>query len=213
VSTPYVDVVVPPGPGVVADVTVDTAVGAVDVFTGVPGPPGDTGPAGPQGQPGGAVMSAWWQYSTSTSAPPSSGQIRSSTASPGVPGTDAVLYIHHTDDDGLVWDMSNAQVGDQVVFKDDHGNTWTTNVTSVANTVPGGAGYHTVGFHVLVASGSPAKNRRVLVSLVRPGTANMAWVNVVNPATDIRPAFPSVMWVGGTVRPANMAAGDLWVKG
>jgi hypothetical protein len=46
-----------------------------------------------------------------------------------------------------------------------------------------------------------------------PGaSAGFVWFDVVNPATDVRPAFTHVMWVGGATRPVNMATGDLWVK-
>jgi hypothetical protein len=37
-------------------------------------------------------------------------------------------------------------------------------------------------------------------------------VDVVNPTTDARPGAARVVWVGGTVRPTNMAPGDLWIK-
>jgi hypothetical protein len=44
-------------------------------------------------------------------------------------------------------------------------------------------------------------------------TDGIAWMPVVNPATDVRPTAQYVMWVGGTTKPTNMATGDLWVKG
>ena len=42
--------------------------------------------------------------------------------------------------------------------------------------------------------------------------SNYAWVTVVDPTTDVRPAIAHVMWVGGTTKPVNMGSGDLWVK-
>jgi hypothetical protein len=44
------------------------------------------------------------------------------------------------------------------------------------------------------------------------GATNMTWFTVSNPATDVRPSVTNVLWVGGSTRPTNMAAGDLWVK-
>lgn len=43
-------------------------------------------------------------------------------------------------------------------------------------------------------------------------TDGIAWMPVSNPATDVRPDAQYVLWVGGSVRPTNMAVGDLWVK-
>lgn len=41
----------------------------------------------------------------------------------------------------------------------------------------------------------------------------VGWVTVVDPATDARPDIPHVLWSGGATKPANMVAGDLWIKG
>lgn len=40
----------------------------------------------------------------------------------------------------------------------------------------------------------------------------IAWKQVVDPATDERPVSPHVLWVGGNVKPLNMTVDDLWVQ-
>lgn len=57
------------------------------------GPGGPPGAPGDPGEPGGTLLSAFWQYSSTSGLPPGSGQMRSNT-----PLTE--LYIHEIDTDG-----------------------------------------------------------------------------------------------------------------
>lgn len=61
------------------------------------------------------------------------------------------------------------------------------------------------------AIGADVKSLTTTVTNNRNET--LVWMTVVTPATDVRPSASHVIWVGGTTKPTNMAAGDLWVKG
>jgi hypothetical protein len=120
--------------------------------------------AGDGGGESDAILTGYWRYSTLTTAPPTSGQIRT-TAGPASVGDTVTVYIHHTDSDGYVWDAP-AAVGDLVLLRDTVGNRWTGTLQTVDNTVPGPDGYSTHTVLVDSTAGVLAKNgQRVQVNL------------------------------------------------
>ena len=69
---------------------------------GIQGPQGDPGPAGEKGDPGeagGSLLSAFWQFSSTTTAPPASGQVRTNAGN-------TQMWVAEVDTDGY-----NRQVG------------------------------------------------------------------------------------------------------
>src|SRR3954468_9543541 len=123
--------------------------------TGPPGPFGLAGPAGPTGlsgaagatgptgPPGGAIVSGVWDYSFQTTAPPASGQIRT-TPDPVVLNQPITIYLSATDKTGLVWSGSNIAVGNQIRLRGSAGAVQHATVTAYAVTVPGPTGYATI---------------------------------------------------------------------
>lgn len=136
---------------------------------GPQGPQGSMGPIGPQGisgPPGGAVSDGWWEYNILTAAPPNIGEIRTSP-DPVVLDAAVTIYLSATDDVGLVYEGSTIAVGDKVRLRDNEGHAQEFTVTSFDITVPGAAGYVTIGTILNSSTGAIAKNARVEVALIR----------------------------------------------
>ena len=132
----------------------------VPVSPGPQGPQGDPGPAGPAGPPGGAVLSGWWTYSSTTTGPATTGQVRTSSGLDTV-GEQGTIWISSTDSDGLDWSLVAPSVGDTVVLRSSTGETWILTVDAIPT-----AGEWTVTLDSATTV-APKKNQPVQVSLVR----------------------------------------------
>jgi hypothetical protein len=131
---------------------------------GPEGPAGPTGPTGPQGdpgEPGGALLSAFWTYATATTAPPSSGQIR----------TDAgltTLWINETDTDGYNRAVGLATITETttILVRAANGTAMDLNITGPP--VDNGT-YWTIPISVI--SGAVTKGARTQINILALGSA------------------------------------------
>jgi hypothetical protein len=138
---------------------------------GVPGPQGPQGEQGLPGPPGGSLLSGWWQYNTNDTPPPATGQMRTIGLFGGAAiGQEVTTYLHHTDDEGLVWSTGSESIlsaGDMFVIRDTKGEHWNILVTSSTNDVPGADGYSTtIGTIDSMSISPPDKGTRVQVSVI-----------------------------------------------
>ena len=151
------------------------------------GPSGATGPTGAtgrEGPPGGAMISGWWDYNSSTNPPPSTGQLRTSPATTTV-GQPMTLYLSSTDNDGLVWDESTVAPGDQIRLRGTAGAVQYATATSVTVTIPGPTGYVTIVANVTSVTAQIAKNATVEVSLIKtPAAGPTGPTGPAGPLTD-----------------------------
>lgn len=126
---------------------------------GPQGPQGDPGPEGPAGPPGGAVLSGNWTYSTLTTGPAATGQVRTSPTLSAL-DTSGTLWLSSTDADGLDWSAVTVAVGDQFYLRSNTGETWVLDVDTVV-----GSGEYAVTLASTTGT-APKKNEPVQVSLV-----------------------------------------------
>lgn len=127
---------------------------------GGPGPQGEQGDPGPAG---GALISAFWQYSATTSAPPGSGQMR--TDSPIT-----TLWVSETDTDGFTRavGLGTIQTGDVILVRAANGTAAEWEVSST----PTDAGtYWTIP--VTVTSGTVTKGSRTQLNFLRDPAAGL----------------------------------------
>lgn len=148
------------------DVEIAVVVEPATIHTVLASSIGPPGPQGLQGPPGGAVLSGWWQYSSALTPPPATGQVRT-TPDPVVQGQQVTVYMHHTDDDGLVWGHGIAGIGDRIVARGEHGGMLDMKIDTLTESVVGPGGYSTFSGIATTVTGQPTKNARVNVSLVR----------------------------------------------
>lgn len=132
----------------------------VDTIEGPPGPAGADGAAGP---PGGAVLSGNWTYSTATTGPASTGQVRTSPTLSAL-DTSGTMWLSSTDADGLDWSVVSVNEGDQFYLRSASGETWVLDVDAI--NAPGDYAVTLVS----TTGTAPKKNEGVQVSLVRQGT-------------------------------------------
>lgn len=123
------------------------------------GDPGDQGPEGPHGPPGGAVLSGDWTYSTVTSGPASTGQVRTNPTLTNLNDT-GTLWISSTDADGLDWSAVTVVVGDFFYLRSFSGEQWVLEVTAI-----NGSGDYSVTLTSTTGT-APKKNETVEVALV-----------------------------------------------
>jgi hypothetical protein len=138
---------------------------------GIPGPEGPQGIPGLPGPPGGTMLSGWWQYNTNDSPPPAVGQMRAIGLFGGAAvGQEVTIYLHHTDDEGLVWSIDSGSIlsaGDMFMIRDTKGEHWNILLTSSVNDVPGEEGYSTiVGTIDAMSISPPDKGTKVQVSVI-----------------------------------------------
>ena len=120
--------------------------GADGADSTVPGPQGEKGDPG---EPGGSLLTAFWTYASTTTAPPASGQARTNS-----PIT--TLWLAETDTDGMnrAAGLATAEAGDTIIVRAangtamdllisgtpvDSGTYWTFPVTVTTGTVTKGA--------------------------------------------------------------------------
>ena len=128
---------------------------------GPPGTDGDPGPQGPPGPAGGAILSAYWTYSTGTTPPPGNGYIKTTGfTNIGDPGT---IYLSDLDQSGIDWSGVGVNVNDAIILRNTSGETGTFRVTSVTDS----GTYATIGATWESGAGTLKKNEGVLVSLLR----------------------------------------------
>ena len=135
---------------------------------GTPGPAGPTGPEGPAGpagaagekgdtgEPGGSILSAFWQYNSTTTAPPGSGQIR----------TDAGLtnlWVHEVDGDGFnrAGGLATITAAHTLLVRAANGTSMDLDITG---TPTDNGTYWT--FPISVISGSVTKGARTMLGAV-----------------------------------------------
>jgi hypothetical protein len=154
-------------------VSVDST--AIEVTTA--GGPGPAGPAGPQGPPGGSLLSGWWTYSSLTSGPAATGQVRTS-ANLDTVNEQGTLWLNAVDADGLDWSLVATSAGDTLVLRSAGGETWTLRVDAVVQ-----PGELTVTL-ISATTTAPKRNQRVQVSLARAAAGGGA-VDSVNGQTGV----------------------------
>jgi hypothetical protein len=125
---------------------------------GPAGPIGPTGEKGDPGEPGGALLSAFWTYASTTTAPPSNGQMR--TDSPIT-----TLWVAETDTDGMVRTagLATAEVGDTLIVRAANGTSMDLLITGPP--VDSGT-YFTIP--VSVISGTVTKGARTMIGILSP---------------------------------------------
>lgn len=126
----------------------------------IEGPPGADGADGPPGPPGGAVLSGNWTYSTATTGPAATGQVRTDPALANLNDTGA-LWVNVEDADGLDWSAVSVEAGDKFYLRSFSGEQWVL-LVDVVN----GSGDYTVTL-VSTTGTAPKKNETVQVSLVK----------------------------------------------
>jgi len=146
---------------------------------GPPGLQGAQGPKGDTGPPGGAILSAVWDYSPATSPPPANGQLRTSP-DPTVMGQVTTLWISNQDDAGLYYPAPSIVAGDEVRLRSTGEAVQYFDIIDWTENVAGPTGYRT--FHLqptsIVSQFEPSA--KVEVSLIRapapgpPGPAGPA---------------------------------------
>ena len=107
------------------------------------------GPKGDPGEPGGSLLTAFWTFATATTAPPSSGQVRTNAGN-------TTLWIAEVDTDGMnrAAGLATAEAGDTIIVRAangtamdllitgapvDSGTYWTIPVSVITGTVTKGA--------------------------------------------------------------------------
>lgn len=130
-----------------------------DGADGAQGPQGDPGPEGPPGPPGGAVLSGDWTYSTATTGPAASGEVRTDPALASLNDT-GTLWVSNIDADGLDWSAVTVAPGDRFYLRSFTGEQWVLEVDAV-----NGSGDYTVTL-ISTTGTAPKKNETVQVSLV-----------------------------------------------
>jgi hypothetical protein len=127
---------------------------------------GPQGLQGNPGEPGGAYVSAWWQYQNQTAAPPATGSLRMNSTSHAVNDV-KTLWVHHEDAEGLVWTLNNIQIGDKVLVRNKQGERFDLSITAVNDTIPGSTGYSTIVGTVTLSQGTVTSGSQVQISVVR----------------------------------------------
>lgn len=127
--------------------------------TGATGPAGPTGATGAQGDPGpagGAVISAFWQFSATTSAPPGSGQMRTDVGY-------TTLWIAEIDTDGFDRSagLDTIVVGSDLMIRASNGTAMDLTVTGPP--VDNGT-YRTIP--IAITTGAASKGTRTQVSVI-----------------------------------------------
>jgi hypothetical protein len=119
------------------------------------GPTGPTGPQGDQGEAGGSLLSAFWQFSNTTTAPPGSGQVRSNAGN-------TTLWVHKTDTDGFDRSvgLGTVAVGNLVYVRATNGTALNLTITAIADS----GTYFT--FTTTAASGTVTKGARTQLNFI-----------------------------------------------
>lgn len=140
---------------------IEQRLAALEAVEPMPGPPGPQGPQGDPGPPGGTILSAFWQYAATTTAPPGGGQVRIDAAR-------TTMWVHETDTDGFVrtFGLSTIRQGDQILLRAANGGIIDFLIT--APPIDSGA-YWT--FHVSVIRGASNSGSRTQLNFVRPEDA------------------------------------------
>jgi hypothetical protein len=123
--------------------------------TGATGATGPTGAQGDQGEAGGSLLSAFWQFSNTTTAPPAAGQLRSNS-------TNTTVWVHKTDTDGFdrTAGLASIQVGNLIYVRSTNGMALNLTITAIADS----GTYMT--FTTTVASGTANKGARTQLNFV-----------------------------------------------
>ena len=135
------------------------SVAVINAGPGGPAGPGGTGEPGPPGEPGeigGSLLSAFWQYSNTTTPPPGGGQIR--TDSPIT-----TMWIAETDTDGYLRQtaLSLVESGSKILLRATNGTRTDLNVLSAP--VDNGT-YWTFSVSTIAGSGTVTKGTRCQVN-------------------------------------------------
>lgn len=150
------------------------------------------------GPPGGAVLSGWWNYSTATTGPAATGEVRTSGTLAGV-GTTGTMWLATVDADGLDWSAITADVDDTFWVRSASGETWLLLITAVP-----AAGQFSVTLESTTGT-APKKNERVQVSLVRASSGgaqqDTGWRDITTlcDATKVTAGKIAIRRVGNTV--------------
>ena len=125
---------------------------------GIQGIQGVAGPQGDPGEPGGSLMSAFWTYANTTTAPPTAGQIRTDTGM-------TVLWINETDTDGMVRALGLASISPtaKIYVRASNGTSMDLQITGTP--VDNGT-YWT--FPISVLTGSVTKGARTQLNFLLP---------------------------------------------
>ena len=151
----------PPGPtgstGATGPAGADGADG-VDGEPGADGADGAPGDKGDPGEPGGALLSAFWTYASTTTAPPTSGQIRTNS-----PIT--TLWVAEVDTDGMnrAAGLATAEAGDTIIVRAANGTFMDLLITGTP--VDSGT-YFTIP--VSVTTGTVTKGARTQIGILSP---------------------------------------------
>jgi hypothetical protein len=167
----------------------DPATGDWILLPGVLGPPGSTGSTGPTGPIG----------PTGPGGSGGSGAVSTDVNNLARLGTDGQLYV--PDEVLIAHEPGPADVNLELWV--DLDNDPPSNVGATGPTGPTGAG----------ATGPTGPAGVTGATGASGSPSNYTWMDVVNPATDVRPGVLHVLWVGGVTQPTNMTTADLWVKG
>lgn len=168
---------------------------------------------GPAGPPGGAYLSAQWNFNQTTTSAPASGTMRMNNTTYAATTT---LWIHETDRDGLdrAAGLDTLTTDCQIIMQSAQGRAvW--DVTSVADS----GTYRTVGVTMLEGTGTrPSASSTTTIYIVPPtppaipagGAANTVLTKAS--ATDYDMAWTATPKITvSSTAPSSPAVNDLWI--
>ena len=135
-----------------------TGAQGIQGVTGAPGPTGATGEKGDPGEPGGSLLTAFWTFNATTTAPPSTGQVRTNAGN-------TTLWIAEVDTDGMnrAAGLATAEAGDTIIVRAANGTAMDLLITGAP--VDSGV-YWTIP--VSVTTGSVTKGARTQIGILSP---------------------------------------------